>query len=127
MFAIAWHFPNVGILPNGKRHYAARFADAAAVVAYVREHYTRLAGHTRLWRETWYDSTLPHWFLNRTFANTSTLATTTCHRFQDGRFCGVGRRRLLQRNLHTCLALCAGAGPLFPKWSAISARGSISA
>ena len=85
-FAVAWHFPNVGILPQGRRHYAARFKDAAEVAGYVAEHAVRLIDQTRLWRDTWYDSSLPYWFLDRTFANTSTLATTTCHRFEDGRF-----------------------------------------
>ena len=95
-FVVAWHFPNVGIVGQAKRHYAKvaagkpqsglKFADAAAVARYVSEHFERLAAQTRLWRDTWYDSTLPYWFLDRTFANASTLATTTCHRFSDGRF-----------------------------------------
>jgi len=84
-FLVAWHFPNVGILGDAKRHYTARFADAAAVAGHVAANLDRLAARTRLWRDTWYDSSLPWWFLDRTFANTSTLATTTCHRFADGR------------------------------------------
>lgn len=82
---VAWHFPNVGILGKAKRHYAARFADAAAVAEHVATHLDRLATRTRLWRDTWYDSTLPWWLLDRTFANTCNLATTVCHRFSDGR------------------------------------------
>ena len=85
-FLVAWHFPNVGIVARSKRHYAARWADAAAVARWVAEHFGRLAGRTRRWRDTWYDSTLPYWLLNRTMANTANLATTTCHRFADGRF-----------------------------------------
>lgn len=85
-FVLTWHFPNVPKILGGKeRHYAAQFPDAQSVAAYVVQNFTRLAGQTRLWRDTWYDSTLPFWFLNRTFANTSILATNTVYRFRDGR------------------------------------------
>ena len=90
-FVVSWHFPNSGLnVPDAKtgNYYALRFADAAAVAAYVVKEHPRLARETRLWRDTWYESTLPHWFLDRTFANTSILATTTAHRFGTGRFWG---------------------------------------
>jgi hypothetical protein len=87
-FVLTWHFPNLvikGTLEGG-RFYATKFADAAAVARYVAENFERLAAATRLWRDTWYDSTLPYWFLDRTQLNTSILATSTCHRFASGRF-----------------------------------------
>jgi len=95
-FVLAWHFPvpwrdSLGFLAGietRRRHYAARFADAAAVLAEVAGRAEELLGRTRLWRDTWHDSTLPHWFLERTFANNSTLATATAYRFDDGRFYG---------------------------------------
>lgn len=99
VFLITWHFPNLTIqgvrtldqararnLPGNGRSYATRFSSAADVAVYVAAHFDRLAGQTRLWHDTWYDSTLPWWFLDRTFLNTSILATSTCHRFADGRF-----------------------------------------
>lgn len=88
-FVLAWHFPRTKLpCPDASTGnlYAKRFADAAAVAGHVVREMPRLEKLTRLWRDTWYDSTLPHWFLDRTFANTSTLATTTAHRFGSGRF-----------------------------------------
>ncbi|WPJ95558.1 GH116 family glycosyl hydrolase [Coraliomargarita algicola] len=86
-FVVSWFFPNIrNILEGGLRHYASRFSDAREVARYVGDHFKRLSKETMLWRDTWYHSTLPHWFLNRTFANTSVLATTTCHLFDDDRF-----------------------------------------
>ncbi len=89
-FVIAWHFPNFRGRGVGNQlvghHYASRFDSAIEVADYIAENFDRLARQTRSWVETWYDSTLPYWFLDRTMANTSILATTTCYRFKDGRF-----------------------------------------
>ncbi len=89
-FVLAWHFPNIDpAMQAGKNdihHYATRFEDAAAVAKYVAENFVRLSSDTLTWCETWNDSTLPYWFLNRTFSNTCNLATTTSYRFADGQF-----------------------------------------
>ena len=96
-FAVVWHFPTpwraslefLDDAPRLRRHYAARFADAAAVARHLAGELDRLTQQTSLWHRAWYeDSTLPWWFLERTFANASTLATSTCYRFDDGRFYG---------------------------------------
>ncbi len=88
-FIIGWHFANLKLNPviEGKgRFYNQQFKNAAEVVKYVATHFESLSTQTKLWRQTWYDSTLPWWFLERTFLNISTLATTTAHRFDSGRF-----------------------------------------
>jgi len=88
-FVLAWHFPNLsldGPLRKAGQYYATKFASAPAVAQYVADNFDRLAGETRLWHDTWYDSTLPFWFLDRTFLNTSILATSTTHRFANGRY-----------------------------------------
>jgi non-lysosomal glucosylceramidase len=89
-FVLAWHFPNLELGGMGKvgRHYANRFDSAGAVARYAASHFRRLTAETRLWRDTWYRSSLPRWFLDRTLLNTSILATSTAYRFKNGRFYG---------------------------------------
>lgn len=94
-FVIAWHFNN----PNRKLqtlvkdaqagyYYGARFKDAGEVTRYVAENFSSLTRDTEQWHQTWNDSTLPHWFLERTFTNIATLATANTYRFASGRFWG---------------------------------------
>jgi uncharacterized protein (DUF608 family) len=81
-FVVAWCFPN----RKEGNFYATRFADAAAMARFVAKDFERLSQQTRLWHDTWYDSTLPHWLLDRLFSTTSILATGTCLWWGNGRF-----------------------------------------
>ncbi|MRG46940.1 hypothetical protein GFS24_17595 [Chitinophaga sp. SYP-B3965] len=91
-FVISWHFPTTGTLKklvsdaNSGNYYAAKFQSAQAVTEYIAKHFNHLSATTLAWHRTWYDSTLPWWFMERTFVNISCLATTTAHRFSSGRF-----------------------------------------
>jgi non-lysosomal glucosylceramidase len=89
VFALAWHFSNLTLQPairDKGRFYNNRFKNAEDVLIYVHSNFKKLKEESFLWKDTWYDSTLPWWFLERTFLNISTLATTTAHRFESGRF-----------------------------------------
>jgi uncharacterized protein (DUF608 family) len=93
-FVVAWCFRTLPLdsfarLVGGsaiKRLYGNRLNDARDVVQLVFDRRDELAKATRLWHSTWYDSTLPWWFLERTFLNTSIAASATCYRFDNGRF-----------------------------------------
>lgn len=94
-YSVSWHFNNANvnlkkIVKNAQQgfHYATRFKDAAAVSNYLQDNFGKLTRTTELWTNTWNDSTLPHWFLERTFININTLATANTYRFADGRFWG---------------------------------------
>ncbi len=87
-FAIAWRFPNHKA-PVGQGHYyAGRFPSSLAVVDHHAAAHQDAYALTRMWHETWYDSSLPHWLLDRSFLNLSILATTTSLRMEGGRFWG---------------------------------------
>ena len=85
-FVVCWHFPNVenGSIGTG-RYYANKYKSVNEVAHYVATNFQQLSSQTRLWRDTWYNSSLPYWFLDRTFLNVSTAATNTCYRYQNGR------------------------------------------
>lgn len=93
-FVLTWFFPGLmrGVfgplhdLEKLRRSYSKRFESAKDVAKYLANNFERLAGDTRLWHQTWYESSLPYWFLDRTFAPICTLATSTCYQFDTGRF-----------------------------------------
>jgi uncharacterized protein (DUF608 family) len=95
-FVVTWYFPtlrrggleHITDIAKLQRSYGRRFESAGAVARSVAMRYETLAGQTRLWHRTWHDSTLPWWFLERTFLNVSILATATCYEFDNGRFYG---------------------------------------
>jgi len=120
-YAISWHSPNL-VIGDGKvlpetdsgRYYDNQFKNAKEVAAYVAANFKVLSDSTMLWKNTWYDSTLPHWFLERTFLNVGNLASTTSHRFKSGRYWaweGVGA---CQGNCTHVWQYAQATGRLFP-------------
>lgn len=92
-YSICWHFnqphPKLKKLVKDAEagfFYGAKFKDAGEVSAYLQSNFDHLCQTTELWSTTWNDSSLPHWFLERSFINVATLATANTYRFADGRF-----------------------------------------
>jgi uncharacterized protein (DUF608 family) len=90
-FVVSWFFPNQKALwkkehQNIKRWYASKYDDAKAVALDIANSVDELTQLTRLWRDTWYDSTLPHWLLERSIFPTNALQTNTSYRLDNGRF-----------------------------------------
>jgi len=97
-FAITWYFPehNEKDVAPGQflktqgmetlgRHYKPWFNSAGEVAGYLAENKDRLLGGTRSWNQTWNDSTLPHWLLDRAFLTIDCAATQMFHWFDNGR------------------------------------------
>jgi len=92
-FILSWYFPNLHRKESGFHHlrnkenlrhyYSSKFTSSLAVADRIVENKEKYLGTTKLWNATWYDASLPNWFLDRTFLNTSTLATTSCYRLDD--------------------------------------------
>ncbi len=92
-YSITWHFnhPHPKLVKMVKEAadgywYGKRFATALQVSEYLQDKFSYLTDTTELWAKTWNDSTLPYWFLERTFVNIGTLATANTYRFANGRF-----------------------------------------
>jgi len=100
-FAVTWHFPDYTeidglkvvnrtqdsrhIFRDRKRFYATQFDSANEVASYLVSDQKRVLEHTRHWNRTWYDSTLPHWLLDRSFIPIDCIATQTFHYFDNER------------------------------------------
>ncbi|MFC1653177.1 GH116 family glycosyl-hydrolase, partial [Planctomycetota bacterium] len=100
-FAVTWYFPEYTeidglpvkqrtqdsrkIFRDKKRFYGTQFKSAGDVASTLASDNKRLLASTRAWNETWYDSTLPHWLLDRSFIPIDCIATQTFHYFDDGR------------------------------------------
>jgi non-lysosomal glucosylceramidase len=95
-YVLSWHFNHPlkkldklkEIQNNEGYYYGKQFNDAAAVAKYIATNFEKLYTQTVLWQQTYYDSSLPYWLLERSIINIGTLATANTYRFADGRFWG---------------------------------------
>ncbi len=102
VFILAWQLPNryvnwdqsfMGVGDKKSRFwlgvmYANWFRSATDVVRYVAQNFERLGRETRLWRDTFYDSTLPYPLLDAVSSQASIIRTPTCVWLEDGNFHG---------------------------------------
>ncbi len=92
-YILSWYFPNLHREESGFHHlknkenlrnyYSKKFTSSQDVAQKIAANSDKYLNTTKLWNKTWYDSSLPKWFLERSFLNTSTLATTSSYRVDD--------------------------------------------
>ncbi|TKG89849.1 hypothetical protein EYV94_24835 [Puteibacter caeruleilacunae] len=97
-FLVSWYFPYLKELEGDfsqikdietlNRYYSKHFNSADDVADYFATNAKRLVEITLKWNEVWYDSSLPYWFLDRTFIPINCLATQVAHYFDNERFWG---------------------------------------
>lgn len=89
-FAVSWRVPHIrygtafGVGPKstwpGSNHYATLWPTAAQAASQVASREGELYGKSRDWVNTWYDSSLPHWFLERAFIPINCMQTQMAQR-----------------------------------------------
>ena len=91
-FAVSWYIPVVKYgtgfgrtTSEGRYKYATETPSAAEAAAQVAGRESELYGMTKQWVDTWYDSSLPYWFLERAFIPIDCMQTQTVqHIFPKG-------------------------------------------
>jgi uncharacterized protein (DUF608 family) len=104
-FVITWNFPNCynywnpekcncsddscsSIPQTWKNYYAMLFNDSIDSACYSLNNWERLERDTQIFKQTLFNSTLPHDALDAVSANISILKSPTCLRLEDGSFYG---------------------------------------
>lgn len=89
-FVLAWHFPNV---PHANTYHVGNmygnwWPDALGVARDVTARLTELTRLTRLYHDTFYESNLPRWLLDRISSQVAILNSQTCLWSKKGFFYG---------------------------------------
>ncbi len=88
-FLITWCFPNR--YNHGKKvgqMYSNWFDSALDAARYVAKNFQRLDTETHLFRDTYFETTLPYWLVHRIGMPLANLATGTTEWWSNGRFYG---------------------------------------
>jgi len=88
-FLVTWCFPN-RYHRHGKvgQMYANWYKGALDVARYLAKNFERLDTQTHLFRDTYFDTTLPYWLVHRIGMPLANLATGTTEWWANGRFYG---------------------------------------
>ncbi len=95
-FTLSWRFPNARhVTGYGQtewtrdiNYYATQWPNSRESANVVAKQEEELRENTKKWVDTWYDSTLPYWFLERTFIPVDCMQTQLAGRMgmQNARY-----------------------------------------
>ena len=92
-FLVSWYFPNLfnsspGCPGRVGHIYNNWYKSSLEVAAWVAANFERLSRETRLFRDTYFDTTLPYWLVQRIGMPASTLAADNVSIWENGRMYG---------------------------------------